>query len=376
MTETAIIPDQKNKRYRCEHAQPSDADAIRMLLQQAMPGKVSFAMTHGEDHQAAVNLASERVSEVVVRDRTLPADSVVGYGYRAVRPIYINGTKANVGYLGGLRCDRALRSAFRVLVSAFDTFNADREPDELPYDPTSIMADNTVVRRGLEKGLPGLPAYVPIGEMVTLTIQAARHGRFDKGIRRADSRDTRTIQALLDETSPQYQGRQAWETVPHHHPEPGETPLLGDYLLFEGAHGHRGCIALWDQRALKQIVIAGLDPTLRRFRHAINLAAVATGRPLLPGPGDQLNMAYTSHTAFALDDSKTACALISGACAIAAQRGIKLVSIGLPTNTPVAPQLIRRFKPWISHSVIYAVSHQPDRIDLDKRPVWMESATL
>ena len=376
MTQVATIQARENKRYLCEHAGPGDADAISNLLQQAMPGKVSFAMTHGADHQAAVNLASDRVLEVVVRDRSKPAPSVVGYGYRAVRPIYINGAITNVGYLGGLRCERALRAAFRVLGSAFDTLASDREADEPPYDLTSVMADNTVVRRGLEKGLPGLPAYVPIGEMATLTIRAARHGRLDQRVRRATQRDAGRIRGLLDDAGPRYHGRQAWQLMPSNHPDPGEQPALDDYLIFEDGHDRQGCTALWDQRALKQIVIADLHPTLRRLRHAINLAAYTSGRPLLPGPGHRLNMAYASHATFDLDDSKAACALIAGACAIAARRGIGLLSIGLPASAPVVPRLIRRFKPWVSRSVIYAVSHQPHLIDLDERPVWMEIATL
>ncbi|MEM6257449.1 MAG: hypothetical protein AAGI37_03960 [Planctomycetota bacterium] len=377
MTQTATIPVQETRRYQCEHAKPSDADAIRHLLNQEMPGKVSFAMTHGADHEAAVHIASKRVSEVVVRGHSKPLGSVVGYGYRAVRPIYANGMKVDAGYLGGLRCETALRAAFRVLGTAFDTLAADREPGELPYDLTSIMSDNTVVRRGLEKGLPGLPAYVPIGEMVTLTIRSARHGRMERGIRRADGQGVSAIQAQLESSSPQYHGRQAWDVTQCANAEPtGKTPVLDDFLVLENEHGPQGCIALWDQRSLKQIVVADLLPMLRRLRQAINIAAFTTGRPPLPRPGAQLNMAYTSHAAFDLDDGKTASSLIAGVCAIAAQRGIELVSVGLPASAPVVRHLKRRFKPWTSGSVIYAVSHHPQSIDLDSRPVWMEIATL
>ena len=376
MTQTATIPIQESKRYLCESAGPGDIQAIRELLQQAMPGKVSFAMTHGPNHHAAINLASERVDEVVVRDRSKPEPGVVGYGYRAVRSVYLNGSVARVGYLGGLRCEQSLRAAFRVLGSAFNTLAAKRASDETPYDLTSIMADNTVVRRGIEKDLPGLPAYVPIGEMVTLTIQAKRHGRLQKHVRSANVGDTEMIQGLLDQIGPGYQGRQAWQLLPTRGSASSERPLPTDYLIFDNTQGHQGCIALWDQRALKQIVIADLAPSLGRLRHAINLAAFTTGRPLLPGPGNQLDMAYASHGAFDLEDDKTATALIAGTCAIAAKRGIPLVSIGLPANAPVLTRLVGQFKPWVSPSVIYAVSPHPESIKLDDRPVWMEVATL
>jgi hypothetical protein len=376
MTTAPPIPTQRAARYACEHATPDDADAIRRLLQMPMPGRVSFAMTHGPDHAAAVHLASERVDEVVVRDTSGPTNRVVGYGYRAVRSVYLNGSKRRCGYLGGLRCDSALRAAFRVLSSAFDTLAQGRRNDETSFDLTSIMADNRVVRRGLEKGLPGLPTYTPIGEMATLTIDARRHARTDPRIRSATTSDAGLVQQTLDATGARYQARHAWHIEQAWRTGGAYSLSHKDFLLRDTKHAAPACVALCDQRALKQIVVAGLSPALGRGRHAINLAAKLTGRPALPPAGSPLNMAYISHAAFDLDDADTASALIAQACALAATRGIKLVSLGLPADTPILPALTRRFKPWISRSIIYAVGHLPDAIRLDGRPVWMEVATL
>jgi len=376
MTTAPPIPTQRATRYACEHAAPDDADAIRRLLQTPMPGRVSFAMTHGPDHAAAVHLASERVDEVVVRDTSAPTNRVVGYGYRAVRSVYLNGSKRRCGYLGGLRCDSALRAAFRVLGSAFDTLAQGRQYDETSFDLTSIMADNTVVRRGLEKGLPGLPTYTPIGEMATLTIDAKRHARADPRTRTATADDAGLIQQTLDTTGVRCQARHAWRIADAWRDNESHSPSHKDFLIRDTKHGTPACVALWDQRALKQIVVAGLSPALRRGRHAINLAAKLTGRPALPPAGSPLNMAYISHAALDLDDADTASALIAQACVLAAERGIKLASFGLPADATILPAMTRRFKPWASRSVIYAVGAKPDALALDDRPVWMEVATL
>jgi len=379
MPTAADNPRPRTGRYACELAGPGDSAAIRALLRQPMPGRVRFAMTHGPDHRASVGLASERVDEVVVRDTHRPGGEVVGCGYRAVRRVLVNGRPVSVGYLGGLRCEAALRAAFRVLASAFDTLAQARRPGELPWDFTSVMADNTVVRRGLEKGLAGLPVYTPVGELATLTIRTKRHGALSRGVRGAEPGDAGLIQRRLDDTAQRYHGRHAWRVAEAWAQRDGGDALPGpeDFLVFEPGAGHApACLALWDTRALRQIVLAGLSPALRRGRVAINLAAWITGRPSLPPTGSQLGMAYASHAGFSLDDGRAAHALLAGVCALAAQRGIPLVSIGLPIDAPILPGLVRRLKPWVSRSVIYAVAHDPACVRLDGRPVWMEVATL
>jgi hypothetical protein len=379
VTHTAAIPVQTTsatQRYVCEPARAGDERAIAALLHQPMPGRVSIATTHEPDHRAAVGLASERVAEVVVRDRSDTPPKIVGYGYRAVRRVSINGRVHPVGYLGGLRCEANLRAAFRVLSGALDRLDEDRADGEKPYDLTSIMADNTPARRILEKGLPGLPTYVPVGEMATLTIRAARHGRRDPRVTTAKANDTSAIQAMLDDVGQRYHGRHAWRLATNASARPGDEPEARDFLVYHAKKDRLGCLALWDQCALRQIVVADLSPALRRLRPAINLAAGLTGRPMLPRPGRRLKMAYASHAALDLDDADVAGALIAGVCATAAERGIELMSLGVPAETPMLPHLIRRFKPWISRSVIYAVTREAEAVDLDPRPVWMEVAML
>ncbi|MEM9348349.1 MAG: hypothetical protein AAGB26_17210 [Planctomycetota bacterium] len=212
--------------------------------------------------------------------------------------------------------------------------------------------------------------------MATLTIRTDRHRQWVEPIRIAERDDASTIQRLLDDSGRLYQGRPAWCVADAWGDEQSMMPSSEDFLIFEGPGGSKGCIALWDQRSIKQVVLLGLSPSLRRLRHAINAAAFVTGRPALPPPGKQIDMAYASHVAFGLDDETAATALIAGLCDMASRRGIRLISIGLPGDTAVLPHLIKRFRPWISRSVIYAVAYDTALIDLDQRSVWMEIATL
>lgn len=371
---TALQPHALRRGWGCGPAQPGDARAIRRLLGQAMPGRVAIATPHEPDHRHAMRIAGEPTHEVVVRDPD-HADAVIGYGYRAVQQLMINGKPRRVGYLGGLRCDASLRAAIKVLGRCFDHLADTRTPDQAPYDLTSVMAENAVIRRALEKGLPGLPAYIPIGRMVTLTLRTGRARRGTKP-QPAAVADRAATQAIYAEHAACFNARPMRipdKQVPHRGTPASE---VATHLITAAARRRAGCLTLWDQRAVRQIVVSGYAPALRRARPVINLGLSLAGRPTLPRPGGRLEMAYASHAGFALDDAETAAALLDGARALAASRAIPLLSIGLPAEAPLLKPLIKRFRPWVTRSLIYAVTTEPGAIDFDARPIWMEVATL
>ncbi len=362
------------ERLRCGPAQRGDDSAIRRLLRLPMPGRIAIATPHEPDHRQAMRIAGDLIHEVVVRD-TQRDDAVIGYGYRAVQDLMVNGSSSRVGYLGGLRCDTPLRTAIKVLGQCFAVLDKTRTSDQAPYDLTSIMADNTVVRRGLEKGLPGLPTYIPVGRITTLTLRTERAGHLSKAGNTAII-DTTTAQEIYTNYNTRFHGRPtSFPASDFARPTP---PTVGSVTHL--AHGNHtnptGCLTLWDQRAARQLVVTGYALSIQRARAAINLGLTLAGKPTLPRPGSRLEMAYASHAAFNLDDADTAIALLNAACLLAASRGIPLLSFGLPANTPLLKLLMKRYRPWITQSVIYAVTKTPDTIDLDDRPVWMEIATL
>lgn len=359
-------------RLQCGPAEPGDDASIRRLFRLPMPGRIAIATPHEPDHRSAMRQAGDPVHEVVVREAA-QGSSVIGYGYRAVQNLMINGEARRVGYLGGLRCEASLRTAVKVLGRCFDYLSTTRCAGEAGYDLTSIMADNTVVRRGLEKGLSGLPKYVPVGRIVTLTLRTDRGRRYSiaPGTGIVDPHTAQSVYARYRGT---YNGR------PADHPGPDRQGNAANHgtthLGFRVDGGVRGCITLWDQRDARQIEVCGYHSSIRRARLGINLGLTLVGRPTLPPAGSRLNMAYASHAGFDLDDAETAVGLVGAACRLASERNIRLLSTGLPAGAPVLQPLIKRFRPWVTESVIYAVTSSPEAIDLDQRPLWMEIATL
>lgn len=374
----STLTTQRAPRFNCDAATPGDEPAIRALLRQPMPGRLSLSLEHGPDHRGALAIAGPRYDEVVVRDGRA-GGSVIGYGYRAVRSVWANGESVQAGYLGGLRCDTSLRAAFRVLGRAFGYLEAGRRPGEVPYDFTSILADNTTIRRGLEKGLPGLPRYVPIGEMLTLTMRTCR--RRAGGPRRGRARpatlaDAPAIAGVLADHGRRFNGQPDWGGVAGRQSSTLQAPGFGDFVVSEKQGRINACLAVWDQRGARQIVVRQMSPGLRRARPLLNVHARLTGRPALPRAGSGLALAFASHAAFDPEDAGTASALIDTARSQAFDRGIKLLSLGLPADHPCVGPITRRYKPWVTKSVIYAVARDPAAVHLDGRTVWMEIATL
>jgi hypothetical protein len=126
----------------------------------------------------------------------------------------------------------------------------------------------------------------------------------------------------------------------------------------------------------RQIVVRQMSPGLRRARPLLNGLARITGRPALPREGSGLALAFASHAACDPEDAGAASALIDAARSAAFDRGIRLLSLGLPADHPFVRPITRRYKPWVTRSIIYAVTRDPAAVHLDDRSVWMEIATL
>ena len=70
-----------------------------------------------------------------------------------------------------------------------------------------------------------------------------------------------------------------------------------EFLCARRAGRLLGCIALWDQRPFKQVMIRSYSPHVRRWRWLHNTLIPITGQPCLPKPGSPLDHVYLSNVA-------------------------------------------------------------------------------
>ena len=318
------------------------AGTVRLSLERE-PSFFTAAAVEGSPHHAFVGDAGD--------------GRLAGLFTRAVRPVWLDGEPARLGYLGQLRKAPGVVLSRRHLRQGFAACEATRTADELPFDLTSIVADNAPARKLLERGLPGLPVYRPWTELVTVAIAAARRPRpLPAGVRRADAELLPTVARRLAGELSRRQLAPAWNPV-----NLSRCPDLAasDFLVtVEHDHGGprvTGCLALWDQRSFKQTVVRGYAPWLARLRPLLAPALRLAGRPALPPPGRALAMGFLSHEAVPLDQPEELLTLVEGARRLAAGRGIELVVLGLTRQDPRLSLLLRRLPARTYDSVLYLV---------------------
>lgn len=365
-----------------ELARPNDDAAVRALLrEQAMGGAVRVSLQREPDARLAAGIEGDRHYMIVARDRA--TDRVVALCSRAVRDVFVNGKPARLGYLGQLRRDPTIPRQRRLLVEGFAACARTHQPDELPYDLTSIVADNMAARRLLERGLPGLPTYRPLCEFVTLVIPVGRMRRrrasAGRRVLRGCDELLPAIAACLQRNYKRRQFAPAWSTDDLR--SPVRTRGLHAQDFFVACENERviGCLARWDQRGFKQTVIDSYASRLARWRPVVNVALAFTGRPHLPRPGQQLQFAYLSHVAVDEHCSDVLIDLIDVARNDTVGSGVNYLIIGMAAENLLLGSVRRAFRGREYRSLLYLAHYsdaEPAVDALDDRIVHVEVATI
>jgi hypothetical protein len=375
-------------RYTVGLADAADEPGIRALLRLPMDGEIRVALEREPDSRLAAAIEGDRHHTMVVKAES---GRVVAMGSRAVRTVWLDGAPARLGYLSQLRREPSLEGIpTRVLRLGYATLAGTRQPDELPYDLTSIVADNRPARRLLERGLPGIPPYRPLGELVTCMVptrgvMALRPWRLPP-VSPGDERLSE-VDACLARNLSRHQLAPVWTADDLAGGARCRGLTARDLLVVHGPdHGSdhdpgggvRGCAAIWDQRAFKQTRVRGYSPGLGRVRPALNPLLRLAGRPPLPPAGATVAMAYLSHIAVDGDDPDTFLALVARARRIARARGVDWLVTGFVAGHPLLGPLLRAARPRTYRAILYAVGWAPDAPPpaLDGRRLHVEVATL
>lgn len=372
--------DRKNRSaVTFETARPEDDPDIRELLRQPLGGRVRLSLEREPDARLAAGVEGHRHYTLVTRDPV--TGRVVGLGSRAVRRVWINGEPRWLGYLGQLRRDPGLVGKVRLLATGFSAMDRTHLSDELPYDLTSIVSDNHSARRLLERGLPGLPCYRPVDELTTvlLNVGSGWRGSAPAKVLRGSQRLLPPIVDCLQRNQRRYQFAPVWcdKDLKSGIRTRGQVPE--DFLAVEERDRVVACLAIWDQRAFKQVIVRGYAPGLLRWRLMINVGLTLAGRPRLPRPGRKLNFAYLSHMAVDGDRPELLLVLIRGALAAARRIGLDHLVIGLATRNPMLPSVLCHFSGRSYRSILYVVHRREAETEvriLDGRISHVEVATI
>lgn len=332
-------------------ATPPDDAALRALLRHTvMPGAVRVAFTREPSYFAGEGLGG--ATDYTLAHRTEGA--LDGVARLSVHVLYRNGIACRAGYLGELRVDSRSRRGARLLRDGYALLRQYVAAERLDGCFTSIAHDNARARRVLEHGgRLGLPAYVPIADLVTLVARVPRRAPGSAPVETdAASNDHDALTTYLDRRARLAQLTLTWNA--------GRWPALARHGLemrhFRVIREQRrivGAGAVWDQRAFRQVRVMGYSGVLRALRPIVSgLACVGAGLPL-PPPGSIL--AQGMITAASVDDSRHWPALLRALLSDAAARGLHWVTIAREASDPELPLLRRLLRAREYHTRLYHV---------------------
>jgi hypothetical protein len=333
-----------------------DADIRRMLRENALGGWIRLSLEREPDAFAADFGLSRSHALIIARDRD--SGEAVGICERSVRDAFVDGEVRRLPYLGSLRIASAHRHRIRVLRGGFAAVRSLLDaPSDLPFALTSITADNETARRVLGAGLPGLPAYQPAGEITTFAIRTVDSAT-NAAVEQATAADIPAIAVLLQRNYRRFQFAPVWQA-----PDLAQLIAAGglrieDFLIVRRGPGVRACLAVWNQSAVKQTIVRGYAPWLRRLRPLANLAAPVTAMPRLPAVGAPLRQVYLSHIAVEDDDPVVFASLLTAGLTLARRRGFDVALAGFATAHPLAA-VVQQWRSVTYRSLLHLV-HWPE----------------
>ena len=327
-----------------------EAEIRRLLRENPLGGGIEITLEREPNAFAADFGLSRNHAVILAREAS---GRVIGMCERVVGEAFVNGEARLLPYLGGLRIAASHRHRVAILRGGFQALRALAErPGEEPFALTSITADNTAARRLLTAGVPGLPRYQPVGAFSTFGVRP-RRARTAEGIEPAGEADFPAVADFLQRQLGRFQFAPVWSVE--------KLRGLGlDILLARHRGELRGCLALWDQGAVKQAVVRRYPPLLGLARPVVNLLA---GLPRLPAPGTALRQADISHVAVEGDDAEIFLALLEAALDLSAQRGFGAAAVGLASAHPWRAALKRRYRTLEYRTELY-LAHWPEAGDM------------
>lgn len=350
-----------------------DAAIRRLLRENPMRGAIAITFEREPDYFLGGNLAGASDCTLLAFD----AGRLLCMGRATTRDLWLNGRAQRATYLGELRLDAAASGRLDILRGGYRRFRElqGERPPALFF--TSIATDNHRARRLLERGLPGLPRYLPLGDLTTLLLAT---GRAPRPRHPLEPLSPGQLADGANAHGAQHQLAPVWTAE-------AIAALAGRGLAAEDCLGlrHEGRLvaagALWDQRGFRQTVIRGYAPALRVARPLLNALGPLAGYPRLPAPGSRLAHGFLSPLALPPAESLSGAALlrdfVAAFCRRAAARGLAFLTLSLPAADPRIATLRRHFRCRAYQTGLYQVAWPGDvALTLDARPLQPDVALL
>ena len=359
-------------------ASAQDNAALRRLLRETpMPGRIRITLECEPDFFRATKLGWARHYTALAREPAM--GEVFAMCSRSVRTVFLNGTPVPLGYLSQLRVFPEHRAhKLRLLKMGFAWMTENHDPADAPFDITTVVEDNSRARRLLTAGVPGLPLYSELERMLTFLLPVGRsRARGISPVTRGRSAFQGEIVDCLHRFCRRHQFAPHWTAADFWSGRAGQVEAGGRAACFEDffvvLRGDKvaGCVALWDQRAYKQVVVRGYSGPLACSRPVLNFLGAG-----LPACGSVLPLAWLSHLAVDDDDPEIFGSLVDAVKAgLRGRSDVRWLAMMLAVRHPLVP-VARRLGEHSYASRLFAVHAQETHVELDGRIPYLEGALL
>lgn len=349
-------------RFDVSLATAADDPAVRRLLREhPLPGEVLVSLEREPDSSIAAAIEGDVHQTLVARERD--TNRIAAIGSRAVRDGFLNGRPSRLGYLGQLRVAEPFRGARSLLDAGFGFCRALHHAGDAQVYLASVVTDNRAARRlllGIRSAFA--PRFVPAGSVSTLVLPRGRGPAplHASGVEIAGGSPDLLgeIAACLWRNGRRYQFAPCW-TAENLCSGLRTPDLLPEHFVVATRGGRVvGCVASWDQRRFKQVVVRGYSARVARWRPVINITGPWLGIPRLPDVGRRLEFAYLSHLTVDDDNAEVAAALVAAArCRLAPE--VDYVVTGIADGNPLLAAFRRIFRHREYRSLLY-LAYWPD----------------
>lgn len=371
-------------RYSVELARHDDDAALRALLaRNSMGGAVELAFLREPSYFLASPVQAPRHQVIVARDGA----SVVGAGFRGIRPTFLNGIARDAGYLGDLRLDASHRGGS--LVARGYRLLRELHADRAASLYLTLIADgNDAALQTIAAGRAGLPSYRPLGRIFTPAVKLPRvvpsEAERSRGIPsalaivRGTDVDLDDLVACLQRNLARRQFAPFVDAGALRDSERMRGLTLDDFAVAVRNGKVIGAVAAWDQSAFRQTLVVRYRGAIRAARPLYNLMAPLLGNARYPAPGQTLRYFYASLIAVDDDDRDVFRALLARLAADRSGGRYHYFVIALHERDPLLP-VIEALPATRFAARAFAVHFDDGRRDfeqLDGRVPYVEPAML
>lgn len=355
-----------------------DADLRRLLREQPMDGAIRVGFAREPSYFSGTSIGEAEDRTLIARE----GGHLVATGRCVIQRRWLNGQVRRCAYLGELRLGASVRGRWDILRRGYACFAGEYARAPADFCFTSIVGDNHRARRLLERGIAGMPRYEPLGDFTTLLLRTRNGGIPDPpaGMKLATGEAVPLAQLAEFLNTCGRERNLALHWTPELILALGRHGLNPrDFFVLLEKGNLAGCVAVWDQRSFRQVIVHGYESWLTIARPLANLLGIWFGWPGLPAPGAPLAHAFLSP--LALDPRFThllPLLIEAGRCA-AARRGNTCVALGTADGDERWRDLARAFRGRRYASRLYAVhwpGMRPAISGLDARPCMPELALL